>query len=661
MKILHCNTSLGGGAGIAARRQVEALRTVGHDARLLYLVNDWKRQDIAVEHDGWQIRLRVPGSPASFNSALASAYAHGNRSELSDTWMSLWATELPFDEAFVEVAAEFDVVHLHWVAHLVSSTSLARLAERGVRLVFTGHDMNPFTGFCHYTAGCERHRTGCAGCAQLRRDPLELAAASFQAKLQAVSGLAASWVFPSRWLADEFDRSTIGEACGKAHVIRNCLDIHQWRPAAAPERGELRTAHGFGDGDLVLVAGAHNNKERRKGFDLMVQALAAAERQLPALTGGRRVVIVTFGHEEPAVSSSSPWLEHVYLGPQDETGLMALFRAADLLLFPSREENFANTILEALLCGCPVAAFGIGGVPEAVEDGVNGVLVPAVDGPGFAAAVTALLRPGRLAELRTSTLRWAEGHARRFAPETIADELETLYRLPAAAASEPLAAPPPRLWASLCAEAGAIATRSAFLMQQLRSLVHQPARQALYSGFYAPEINAQWGQVQWLAREATVHFRAPPGSRCTLVMQVPVAAFPMSLLESAADSLQARLDGRPAEVQAVRPGPDGQHAYLIVGATATDDGAAIHTLELRFASLGVSPERDPRMLSLLVSQAGLLSTAAGHEQDERNWDIACCATSLLASGPSSSTAPLADDRPPAPPDQARTWIDLLQA
>jgi hypothetical protein len=144
-------------------------------------------------------------------------------------------------------------------------------------------------------------------------------------------------------------------------------------------------------------------------------------------------------------------------------------------------------------------------------------------------------------------------------------------------------------------------------------------------------------------------------------MQVPVAGFPMSLLDRAADSLQAHLDGRPAKVQAVRPGPDGQHAYLVVGATAADDEATIHTLELQFASLGVSPERDPRMLSLLVSHAGVMSTATGQGQDEQRWDIARCATSLLACGPSCSTAPLADDRPPGPPDQARTWIDLLQA
>ena len=64
-----------------------------------------------------------------------------------------------------------------------------------------------------------------------------------------------------------------------------------------------------------------------------------------------------------------------------------LFRGADAVLVTSAWENLPHTVLEALAVGTPVVATAVGGVPEVVVDGVNGLLVPPHDVAAIAAAV----------------------------------------------------------------------------------------------------------------------------------------------------------------------------------------------------------------------------------------------------------------------------------
>lgn len=652
MRILIVSTSTGGGAGIAARRQLEALRGLGHDARFLSLVSDWDAQQTRAEQDGCEIRLRVPGGAGSFNSAVAAAYCEGNRTDISDTWLSLWAPVLPFDDEFVRVAAEFDVVHLHWVAHFVSTRSIRALATRGVRLVVTGHDMNFFTGGCHYTGGCKQYLEGCSRCEQLERDPLGLVPASYAAKAAAWRGLPIRWLFPSRWLANEFDRSAIGSACAPAQVVRNCIDVAAWQPMAGPGRRAVRTGFGFEDDHLVLVAGAQNNAERRKGFDFIEQALEVIEQRLPALTAGASVVIVTFGQGTPGITQHSPWVQHLHLGTREEHELPALFGAADLLLFPSREENFSNTVLESLLCGCPVIGFATGGVPEAVVDGENGVLVPEVSASAFAEGVAGLLAPGRLTALRERTVAWRHANAARFQPSTIASELEAIYRETAPASPVGAAADSaPAVWFELAHAAEWSHGRRAPVLDQLRHVTSPAARGVFYLAVCPPEPHPEWGAIQWLTQDAKAVFAAPPGAQCALVLQVPARGFPAELLDRLPSSMRVTLDGRELAMRILPVSRDGRHAHVVVHDEAA--GGELHAFALHFAEIAVDPGRDDRQLCALVSSACVVPDVGA--DDPSTWTAADCALRLLRAGASASGGGWLGGRV----SSERAWLDIV--
>jgi N-acetyl-alpha-D-glucosaminyl L-malate synthase BshA len=101
-------------------------------------------------------------------------------------------------------------------------------------------------------------------------------------------------------------------------------------------------------------------------------------------------------------------------------------QTADLGLFASDSESFCLSILEAMCFGCPSVATRVGGIPEVVEDGVSGLLVPPGDAAGLARAVEALISdPTRRAAMGAAARRRAH---ERFSADVIVPRYEALYR-----------------------------------------------------------------------------------------------------------------------------------------------------------------------------------------------------------------------------------------
>jgi glycosyltransferase involved in cell wall biosynthesis len=80
-----------------------------------------------------------------------------------------------------------------------------------------------------------------------------------------------------------------------------------------------------------------------------------------------------------------------FLGPLPRADALGLMRAADIVILSSAWENFPHGVVEALAVGTPVVATRVGGVPEVVVDGQNGLLVEPGDAAGFGAALRRLL------------------------------------------------------------------------------------------------------------------------------------------------------------------------------------------------------------------------------------------------------------------------------
>jgi glycosyltransferase involved in cell wall biosynthesis len=96
-------------------------------------------------------------------------------------------------------------------------------------------------------------------------------------------------------------------------------------------------------------------------------------------------------------------------------------RAADAAVLSSDWENFPHAAVEALAAGTPVIATAVGGVPEIIASGVNGLLVSRGDTRGFGAAMSSVARD---AALRRKLRAGARATAERFATERVYRDIE---------------------------------------------------------------------------------------------------------------------------------------------------------------------------------------------------------------------------------------------
>lgn len=160
-----------------------------------------------------------------------------------------------------------------------------------------------------------------------------------------------------------------------------------------------------------LIVGCCGTVEHRKGADLWAAIAAEVERAVP----GRALRFVWLGELATAVDQAGV----EFLGPTSNP--YPHLRRFDVAALPSRDDPFPLVVLEAMLLGTPVVAFGVGGVADQVGDA--GTVVPAGDVAAFAQAVARLLTDDELrtrlgtaardrAEALYSTRAFAEGLSR---------------------------------------------------------------------------------------------------------------------------------------------------------------------------------------------------------------------------------------------------------
>lgn len=152
------------------------------------------------------------------------------------------------------------------------------------------------------------------------------------------------------------------------------------------DRVAARTALGFTDEAVLLSVGRLDPRERYKGQDRVIDALPGL------IAGGRRVAYVVAGDGGDRARLESLARERGvadavrFVGEVGESGLPALYRAADLFVLPSTGEGFGIVYLEAMASGTPALGLRAGGAPDALADGRLGTLATA---EGLAAAIAA--------------------------------------------------------------------------------------------------------------------------------------------------------------------------------------------------------------------------------------------------------------------------------
>jgi D-inositol-3-phosphate glycosyltransferase len=188
---------------------------------------------------------------------------------------------------------------------------------------------------------------------------------------------------------------------------------------------EARTWLGLPDGPLILFVG---RIQAHKGIDVAIRAL-------PGVTDPRAALLVVGGPSGPngkadyddatSLCDELGVADRVhFVPPQPHTQLAGFYRAADVLIMPSRSESFGLVAAEAQACGLPVVAARVGGLPAVVADGESGVLIEGHDPGDFATVLSAVLGDSGFAGRLSAG---AVDFASRFSWEATTDRFLELY------------------------------------------------------------------------------------------------------------------------------------------------------------------------------------------------------------------------------------------
>jgi glycosyltransferase involved in cell wall biosynthesis len=406
MKPLLINTfEQTGGAAKAAYRLLCGLRREGVLAQMLVRGKTGRDVDVVkCEPDwlgwckGWfdilPVKCYPRRQPDNFNPALVPDRLKASISELAP-----------------------DLLHLHWVSY--GFLRIETLAALGLPIVWTLHDAWPFSGGCHLPGGCRKYEWECGECPVLGSAELEdLSRRVWKRKQRSYCNARMTFVAPSRWMAERARASGLLRE-RVVEVIPNGIDMEKYSPgdslAARDRLGLPRKRR------LILFGARHALSDRNKG----AAELCAALGQLPVELR-EQSTLVLFGETARAPLSDFN-MEVVNRGEiSDEAEIVDLYRAADLLVVCSREENLPNMISEALACGLPCAAFNVGGIADQVIHRQTGCLAPASDAGALAIEIAWLLEhAGPQSSLALNARQHA---AANFSLEQVARRHLELYR-----------------------------------------------------------------------------------------------------------------------------------------------------------------------------------------------------------------------------------------
>ena len=285
---------------------------------------------------------------------------------------------------------DFDIVNFHNLHGSYLDLSFLHLVARSVPVIITLHDCWLLTGHCSHPMECERWQNKCGNCPHLDVYPgikRDLTAFNLQRKCRILQETKPVLISPSQWLAEMVKISPVSSGL-RCEVIPNGVDTTKFQKG---DKASARKRLNLPQDKILLIYAANRglNSTWHKDPELLLSALRSIKNQdnTPDIH-----LVVAGGYSSIPDDLSDHIIQLGYLGDE----MPELYRAADIVVYPTKADNCPLGVLEAMATGCPVVATGIGGIPELIISNETGMIVPAGDIDTIVEALRLLLTHPRL-------------------------------------------------------------------------------------------------------------------------------------------------------------------------------------------------------------------------------------------------------------------------
>ncbi len=251
-----------------------------------------------------------------------------------------------------------DIIHLHNIHNFTFNLPLLfrYIKKNKVKVVWTLHDCWSFTGHCPYfdMVKCEKWKQGCYSCPQPKVYPktyIDNTKYTYNLKKRLFNGVEnMTLVTPSKWLADLVKQSFMKNY--PVRVINNGIDLSVFKPS----NSDIKKRYGI-EGKYLLL-GVAFGWSKRKGLDVFVELSKRLSDEY---------AFVLVGTDDRIDQQLPDNIISVHR-TESQQELAEIYSAADLLVNPTREENYPTVNMESLACGTPVVTFDTGGSAEIIDE-----------------------------------------------------------------------------------------------------------------------------------------------------------------------------------------------------------------------------------------------------------------------------------------------------
>jgi glycosyltransferase involved in cell wall biosynthesis len=328
-KIVHLNLTGKGGAWIAANRVNTMLSQNGIDSKIVSLskeVGSGSR-----DLPGWIDYKIATRSPVDYTTSFFRSIGM-------------------HPEVVGKAVQNASIVNLHWFPGHIRRSIWEKF--KGKKLIWTMHDMQPFTAFCHHSNSCEQYQKDCSRCPQAMAWERPLIAREFIYRQEIVEQSDIEIICPSNWLTEKVQGAQI--FLGKTvHTIPNPIDVQSIPPSLSVGKAQnLRIG--------ILGSNYGKYKGSYKTLDFI--------RAIPMdLVNKIELRVLGSSYDELKYFTS----KNVEFG-SSIADVLTFMGDIDIFLYLSEFENLPNLLVELQVKGIPVAALPVGGVSETFVNGKSG-------------------------------------------------------------------------------------------------------------------------------------------------------------------------------------------------------------------------------------------------------------------------------------------------
>ena len=267
-------------------------------------------------------------------------------------------------EFFDSIKSYSGITHLHWINGIIDFNSLSKLIELNKKLVWTVHDMEPFTGGCHYSLDCDQLSKECDKCpivyAPFRR--------SIRNQFQSKKGFYLNdnsifYAFPSRWMQKQFNLAFPNVEIRSA-IVPNPISSIFFEPST-----DIKAISTSPLNDLVVGFVSTSLNDPLKRFDFVVRMLEKV-----SVHTNKSITLVALGTPTKVKTFNSN-IRIIQPGLIDDERIILNFYASmDILISASLSESFGLSIAEAGALGIPSIVQNGSGSSDIITDGLNGLI-----------------------------------------------------------------------------------------------------------------------------------------------------------------------------------------------------------------------------------------------------------------------------------------------